>query len=243
MLKLSKTEAGNAAVFAAAGVYTSPNFMVHICEKTALLLERQTRLRVVRAQLLFPYGDWSSSLVRQIRQVHRDIRLKAETLGATEQSIGGRSLIEVIGDMSGIDYAVLIGHSGGGVAAVHAASALRRSAPELQTHIVQIGCPRCAIPPQLKHRVRYLYAVNRVNGNVKDPICRLGSWGGWEMSAFGIPRWNSRKFAPGESTPLPIIGGHADYFRDHEPFRNEAGRTNMDIVSETMLEGLVSPAK
>ncbi|MDF2717089.1 MAG: hypothetical protein K0R28_4014 [Paenibacillus sp.] len=236
MQKLSRTEAGRAAVFAAAGVYTSPTFMEDILATAVRLLEENTWLQVSRSGLLFPYGDWSCGLLRQIRQVRRDMPLKN---GAFERSIGGGSLIETFGDLSGVDMLLLIGHSGGGVAAVHAASLLGQRQPGLDVRIVQIGCPRFAIPPELKARVRYLYAVHPATGSTKDPICRIGSWGGWERSALGVPRWNPLKFAPGERAPVPIIGSHADYFRDRPPFRNEDGRTNLDLVSELLLAGLI----
>jgi hypothetical protein len=236
MRKLSRTEAGNAAIFAAAGVYTSPTFMVDILGKAIELLQSHTRLRVVRSGLLFPYGDWNTGLLRQIRQVRQDMSLHGVSYG---RSIGGRGMTEAFGDLNGIDVLLLLGHSGGGLAAVHAAAPLGSPLPGLDVRIVQIGCPRFAIAPELRMRVHYLYAVGRAGGPVKDPICRIGSWGGWERSAHGIPRWNPLKFAPGERTPVPIIGGHADYFRDRAPFRNKAGLTNLDIVSETLLAGLV----
>lgn len=236
MLKLSRTEAGKAAVFAAAGVYTSPTFMEDILATAVTLLENNTTLQVVRSGLTFPYGDWSCGLLKQIRQVRRDMSLRR---GTFERSIGGRSLIGSFGDLSGVDALLLIGHSGGGVAAVQAASLLGGPLSGLDVHIVQIGCPRFAVPPELTARVRYLYAVHPATGATKDPICRIGSWGGWERSGLGVPRWNPLKFAPGERTPVPIIGGHADYFRNRPPFRDEDGRTNLDLVSELALTGLI----
>ncbi|TMV53086.1 hypothetical protein FE783_02565 [Paenibacillus mesophilus] len=236
MLKLSRTEAGKAAIFAAAGVYTSPTFMEDILAAAVQLLEHNTRLQVARSGLSFPYGDWSCGLLKQIRQVRRDMSIRR---GAFERSIGGRSLIGSFGDLSGVDALLLIGHSGGGVAAVHAASLLGARLPGLDVHIVQIGCPRSAVPPELQARVRYLYAVHPATGAAKDPICRIGSWGGWERSGLGVPRWNPLKLAPGLRAPVPIIGGHADYFRDRPPFRNEDGRTNLELVNELLLAGLI----
>lgn len=197
-------------------------------------LKRELKLEVAGSSLLFPYGDWSCPLIPQIRQVRRDMILRS---GSFERSIGGRSILDEIGRMEEADVVLFIGHSGGGVASVHAASLLDERLPAIQTRIVQIGCPRFAIPPVMRDRVRYIYA-SRANGSGKDPITRIGSWGGWEKGGIGIPRWNPLKFAPEERIPVPIIGGHADYFRDHDRFRSDTGSTNLDLVLERMLAGL-----
>ncbi|GAA3408630.1 hypothetical protein ACFFNY_07625 [Paenibacillus hodogayensis] len=225
-----------AAVFAAAGVYTSPNFMEGVLERIARTLTEQAGMNVVRSALLFPYGDWSSGLFRQIRQVRRDMSLPVH---AFDRSLGGRMVLEALDDCSAADLLFLIGHSGGGVAAVHAAMQLRRLAGAPHIRIAQIGCPRGRIASELRPNVRYLYAVHPAGGAPKDPICRIGSWGGWESGTFGLPRWNPLKHAPGERIPVPIIGGHADYFRERPPFLDQAGRSNLDIVAENMLRGLI----
>lgn len=234
MLKLSKTAAGNALVYAVAGVYTSPDFMEGVLDKIVRTLNARPGLTVARAALLFPYGDWGSGLVRQIRQVRRDLSLRTD---AFARSGGGLRLAEAIGDPGDAKLLLLIGHSGGGLAAVHAAMMLRQRT-DLRIRIAQIGCPRGRIAPELRADVRYLYAVNPASGAAKDPICRIGSWGGWERGAFGLPRWNPLKHAPRERTPVPIIGGHADYFRDRDPFRHATGRTNLELVAERILAGV-----
>ena len=236
MQKLSRTEAGNTVVCAVAGVYTSQTFMEDICRTFVQMLERKTRLHVVRSGLLFPYGHQDSGLVRQLRLVGRDMLVQK---GPYEKSIGGRVLIDLIGNLDGVDYLMLIGHSGGGVASVHAAAMLQKRRPELTSYILQVGCPRFITAPELKERVLYLYAVNEDSGSPKDPICRIGSWGGWEKGPHGVPRWNPEKYAPIDRIPVPIIGNHADYFRSREPFRNQSGLSNLEIVAETLIEGIV----
>lgn len=232
MRKLSIPHKSKAAVYAAAGVYTSPNFMEGVLKAVVAVLEREPKLDVVGAGLLFPYGDWSSPLLPQIRQVYRDMTRRS---GNYERSIGGSRILSEIGSGDEADIILFIGHSGGGVASVHAASLLDERLPAIQTRIVQIGCPRFAIPRVMRDRVRYLYAT-KANGSAKDPITRIGSWGGWEKGAVGMPRWNSLKYAPEERITVPILGGHADYFRNYEPFRSEEGRSNLDLVLEKMLE-------
>lgn len=236
MRKLSSTTAGKAAVYTSSGVYSSPTFMADMLAAAVRLVETFTRLTVIRSGLLLPYGDWTVSLPWQIRQVRRDMALRDEH---AERTVGGGALLAEIGDISGLDALVLIGHSGGGVAAVRAAALLAKQRPELDMAVAQIGCPRFAIPEELRTRVHYMYAVGKSGRIAKDPICRIGSWGGWELNDLGIPRWNPLKCAPGKRTPVRIIGGHADYFRARDPFRHEDGRSNLDIVSAAVLEGMV----
>ncbi|MBD2863177.1 alpha/beta hydrolase family protein [Paenibacillus oceani] len=233
MRKLSIPHKSKAAVYVAAGVYTSPNFMEGVLKAVVDVLEREPKLDVVGAGLLFPYGDWSCPLLPQIRQVYRDMTLRS---GNYERSLGGGRILSEVGSGDEADILLFIGHSGGGVASVHAASLLDERLPAIQTRIVQIGCPRFAIPPVMCDRVRYLYAA-KANGSGKDPITRIGSWGGWEKGAAGVPRWNPLKFAPDERIPVPLLGGHADYFRNYEPFRCAEGHSNLDLVLEKMLEG------
>ncbi|RKN85264.1 hypothetical protein [Paenibacillus ginsengarvi] len=243
MHKLSRTEADKTFVFAAAGVYTSPDFMQGVLKRIVSMLERQKGLRVAHAALLFPYGDWGSPLLRQIREVRRDMALRGS--GRFERSVGGSAIIRAIGDCTGADRLLFIGHSGGGVASVHAAMTLLRQAgsegeggswkPDIR--IAQIGCPRCSIPPEMQARVRYLYAAGRSEGSSKDPICRLGSWGGWDRNGpLVVPRWNPLKHAPQKRIAIPVIGGHPDYFRDHAPYIDELGRSNLDRVADCILD-------
>lgn len=102
-----------AAVYAIAGVYTSPDFMAGVLHRMTSLLNKHTPMRVVRSQLLYPYGDWSASLLRQIRQVRGDLaRRKA---GVRWRNSGGQRLPALLEDGHGrdIDKLLLIGHSAG----------------------------------------------------------------------------------------------------------------------------------
>jgi hypothetical protein len=167
------------------------------------------------------------------------MRLNASTTAKIGRSIGGCLLIEQLGDLSGIDFVLLLGHSGGGVASIHAAYMLGLTRPELHVHTVQIGCPRSPIPPQLRDQVHYLFAVDSGKTTVKDPVCRLGSWGGWDAGLAGLPRWNRLKQAPPVRTPVPIVGNHPDYFRDHPPFLGKTGQSNLDILTGLVMDELL----
>lgn len=230
-----------AAVYAIAGVYTSPDFMAGVLYRMTRLLDKHTPMQVVRSQLLFPYGDWSASLLRQIRQVRGDLTRRKG--GGHLRNSGGQRLSALLEDGHGrdIDKLLLIGHSGGGVAAVHAACEWSRLYPHLDIRIAQVGSPRAPIPDDWRDRVHYIYAVEPKRGRIKDPICLIGSWGGWERGQYGLPLWNASLHAPVKRTALPIIGGHADYFRDRDPFRDSAGQTNLERVSAVLLEHFAVP--
>lgn len=121
-----------------------------------------------------------------------------------------------------------MGHSGGGVAGIHAAELLRLEGIPVE-RVIQIGSPRCRIPLEWQKATSYVFAVN-ARGKIADPITRLGSWGGWELSGRGVPLWNPVKYAPAHRVALPLIGGHPDYFRSREPFLDEQGVSNLEHV-------------
>jgi hypothetical protein len=134
----------------------------------------------------------------------------------------------------------LVGHSGGGVAAVHAAEALLAAGAAEGCRLVQIGSPRCAVPEPLQARTAYVYAARAGSRRPADPICRLGSWGGWERAARFALRWNRRRYAPATIASLPLVGGHADYFRDHGMFRQaDGGATNLQLTVDAMWPTLM----
>lgn len=149
---------------------------------------------------------------------------------------------------------VLIGHSGGGVAALHAACLLRRREDGKPPYVIMIGSPKCRIPGELRDSVLYLFAGGRKHQGAlplrgseaawrhrpADPIARLGTFGGWERTArYGLPVWRSDKHAPSERRPVPIVGGHADYFRGRPPFVSEEGATNLARIVEATRGWLV----
>ncbi|MBB6674954.1 hypothetical protein [Cohnella nanjingensis] len=269
-----------------AGVKTAPHFMEGLRE--ALAAKLADAGCTVHSELLFPYGDWSRSAVAQLREMRHDLQLR---FGRYERSIGGRRALEAMETPAPAGRTILIGHSGGGVAAVHAAQLrLARDGGEPDA-AVMIGSPRCRIPEALRGSVLYLYAAGKrlrrdagagapvtereqegagepvrervgVEGLKRegagvpvheretpgepvrehegaregvrkpaDPICRIGSFGGWRAAgAFRVPAWQADKYAPAAVRGVPILGGHADYFRRSAPFVNDAGQSNLEMT-------------
>lgn len=228
-----------AAVFAAAGFNTAPNFMAELVEELKRRLLAERKLAAVSCALLFPYGDWSAGSVAQLRMIRRDLALP---LSGYARSTGAKHIVKAIsGTLSNkaAGRLILLGHSAGGAAAVQAAAQLL-SAGEPWANglaVFQIGSPKVKVPEPLRERVCYLYA-GRPDGKSRDPVCAIGSWGGWERGRGGLPRWNRFLHAPGRIRAVPIIGGHRDYFRSREPFRNEEGLTNLEMVLERLMEEL-----
>jgi hypothetical protein len=231
-------------VYAIAGIGTSEDFM----EGLLLELERRYFEQTggagrIRSALLHPYGAWDRSLLAQLREMRRDLWLR---LGRRAGSLGGRRVLQRI-EADGAATAGplwLVGHSGGGIAAVHAAEALLAAyGAAADCRLAQIGSPRCAVPEPLQARTAYVYAARAGSRRPADPICRLGSWGGWERASRLGLRWNRLRHAPATVAPLPLVGGHADYFRDHGVFRQaEGGATNLQLTVDAMWPTLMKGA-
>ncbi|MFD2333653.1 hypothetical protein ACFSR7_30715 [Cohnella sp. GCM10020058] len=148
------------------------------------------------------------------------------------------------------EIALFVGHSAGGVAAVHASGLLLAREGGLPSPVVMIGSPKCRIPGPLRDAVLYVQAEGpqkargaalgsraaapsrpeaRSASRTADPICRIGSFGGWGKNADRLlPGWHGDRHAPGARAAVRIAGGHADYFRDRAPYISGDGRTNMD---------------
>lgn len=239
----------NADLYLIAGFRTAPLFM----EEFRLALHgRLEKAGVsVRSKLLFPYGDWSRRPVAQLLEIRRDMGLGVSGLA---RSIGGRNVLKAL-EADGIDgenegagdrLPILIGHSGGGVAAVHAASLLHERKGGEPCPVVMIGSPKCRIPEALRGSVLYLQAAGkRAKGGSRevssDPVTRLGSFGGWQLSGGkGWRVWRRDKHAPETIASVPVAGGHADYFRSQAPFIDDEGRSNLDRISEAVWQWLTS---
>lgn len=224
-------------LFALSGIGTAPGFMKEFHEQLCLRLAGGTGAAVAGG-LLFPYGDWSRQVHAQIWEVWRDIRLPC---GAWQRS---RGLAAVRGELEeaacGKGPVVLVGHSGGGVAAIHAASMLLAASPGRPVAVVEIGSPRSPVPPALQEAALYGYAA-RPNGGGRDPVCRLGSWrdaGRQRQFSAGVGAAGPRRTGllsfggewrpPGTVLPLPIVGRHPDYFRS--AMRNARGESNLELT-------------
>ncbi|RJE87643.1 hypothetical protein D3P07_15110 [Paenibacillus sp. 1011MAR3C5] len=173
-------------------------------------------------QVLFPYGDASRSLMRQLLEVKTDLsnRMRAGR-------IGGKYVWQQIKDTVKGEKALFIGHSGGGAAAYQAARLLEEEGAVRDFRVVQVGSPRTPIHPELRDRVSYFHSIDSL-GKLNDPISRIGSWGGWTRSGRTMPTWNRLKYAPGYVEGIPTVGGHADYFRNTEPFMDTESVCNLD---------------
>ena len=214
-----------------AGLATASWFLDEIREQLAERLEQATGQPVCSLSI-FPYGDSLRHPYRQFREIRRDTLRRR----SWQRSIGGRRAAEEISRHSRSDNRLLVGHSGGGVAALHAAQLLVRAEERCRQYwIVQIGSPRCPVPSYLRDKTLYLYSVDKT-GKAKDPICKLGSWGGWERTRYGVWRWNSSLYAPATILPLQMVGGHPDYFRSH--LLNAAGQSNLELVLVAITDWL-----
>ncbi|WP_080838058.1 hypothetical protein [Cohnella massiliensis] len=218
-----------------AGLRTAPLFMEGF--RVALHGRLEASGRSVRSRLLFPYGDWSRAVVPQLWEIRRDIGAGARR---PERSIGGRRVLDLLlgeGREQGT-RTLLVGHSAGGLAGLQAAQRLQALEGGEPSPVVMIGSPRCRIPEAMLPYVLYMYAAGAEapsGGSFRpaDRVSRLGSFGGWTARPRRLPSWTADKFAPAHSRALPIVGGHADYFRERPPFVGPSGRSNLELTLET----------
>lgn len=225
------------AVFAAAGWRTAPNFMVELIETLKRRLTAERGMRVVSSGLLFPYGDWSVGSVSQLRAIRRDLMLP---MSQFNRSAGAKRIVKSVTAALAegpAERLILVGHSAGGAAAVQAAALLSGTCRARGIAVFQIGSPKVKVPAALRERVYYAGA-GRPRGKIRDAVCAIGNWGGWERGSGGIPRWNRLLYAPATISAVPIVGGHRDYFRNQAPYLNEDGVSNLEIMLDWLLDAL-----
>lgn len=172
--------------------------------------------------VLFPYGDASRNVIKQVLEVKTDLSNRMSA-----GRIGGRLVWQQIKDNVKGQRALFIGHSGGGAAAYQAARMLAEEGALQDYRVVQVGSPRTPIHPDMRDKVSYFHSVDCF-GKLNDPISRIGSWGGWSRTGGVMPRWNRYKYAPGYVEGIPTVGGHADYFRNTEPYMDTNSVCNLD---------------
>lgn len=215
----------------AAGFATAPGFLDPFRER---LHEGFVQLgHAVKSCSLLPYGDWHRGKPQQLWEIYHDLRLYPETY---KHSIGGNRMLHALDDdseaMAGETCAyVMVGHSGGGVAALHAASFLMHAQKRV-LGIIQIGTPKCRIAEDLQAQTLYVRGLFR--NSVKqakrwtvDPITRLGSWGSNRGVQKGL-------YPPGTIVDIPLIGRHPDYFRTAVPFMQTEKGANESIMYRTV---------
>lgn len=205
-------DSADIVIYVSAGFATAANFLDDFADKLASRFVQAGKR--VSVHVHFPYGDWGRSKTGQLQEIIRDMWHNAHRLKSV---YGGKNLLNFVKETKGHAQKLLfIGHSAGAVASIMAAEELAREGHSI-LGVIQIGSPRCAIPVSLKHKVLYVHATNPQN-QARDPIPRLGTWGGWSRTRLGIHGWNRAKHAPIHQLMLPLIGSHADYFRDHNPY-------------------------
>lgn len=225
-------------LFISAGVATASDFMEGF--RRALQLKLEAAGKEARSELLFPYGDWSRPVTAQLREIAHDLRPGA---GYHRMSIGGTRLLAAVEKhmperQSLPRRTILIGHSAGGIASVQAAQLLLHAGEE-PCPIIMIGSPKCRIPVKLRDALLYIRAAGaagnrRAAPKLGDPVTRIGTFGGWNAVKYRIPVWERDKHAPHMSLDLPIIGGHADYFREKNPYIHADGRSNLDMTLDAI---------
>ncbi|MFC5653115.1 hypothetical protein ACFPYJ_29195 [Paenibacillus solisilvae] len=233
------------SMYLLSGLATAPHFM----DSFRLALHRMIEKKAasVHSELLFPYGDWSRRVIPQLREIGHDLRLGVSRYG---RSIGGKRAIEAVQARQRSGHAdrgrtIWIGHSGGGVAAVHAAGMQLEREGGMPSPSVLIGSPKFRIRQELRHSVLYVYAAADEaapgrGSSVKtaDRISRLGTFGGWTANNQWLPSWSVDKYAPQAACGVPIIGGHPDYFREQEPFINSHGLSNQWLTLQAIWSWL-----
>lgn len=222
------------ALFTLAGVATSPGFMDTVREELAVRLSSQGY--AVEAASLYPYGDWSRRLVPQLLEIARDLTDIQERVWS---SVGARAARErVIQAAEAGRTVLLIGHSGGGITAVQLANQLMKSG-YAAPFVIMVGSPKFPIrPAKLRERTLFLSAVGK-DGKGKDPVVRLGRWGGWVRGAASqLPIWRRDAHAPGTIAEIPLIGWHPDYFRNYAPYIDEEGISNLEHTLRPLLSWL-----
>lgn len=219
------------AMYVLAGLKTSPDFMEQFRIHMAKRLELEGWM--VYSELLFPYGNWHRPLLPQLQEIRKDMMLSRKK---HPHSIGGRYAASAI-NASYTDGAILIiGHSAGGMAGIHAASILMETGFTAPS-IVQIGSPKCRIPQALQASTLFIRAIDD-RGRSKDAITRIGSWTGWERGRGGMPLRASRLYAPGTCRDIVMIGGHPDYFRASPAYVNIEGVSNLEMTTDVIWRWL-----
>ena len=220
-------------IFLLAGVQTKPSAFQALSEQ----LKERLALRgfMPEIEILFPYGDAERKLWKQVLEVGIDLRYKGFYKG-----IGGKKVWHLVEPHIHSSKLLFIGHSGGGIAAYQIAKHIYHL---YQSHfeslgVIQIGSPKIKIANPLKNHVAYIHAIDE-QGQLKDPISKLGNWGGWNAKAKPMRIfWDKHKHAPKHVHGIETIGGHADYFRIAPTFRDAQQRCNLDKTMQSIEKWL-----
>jgi len=122
-------------VYLLAGVRT-PTCTFNHCKKKLDERLRSDGLEPI-IHVLFPYGDASRNVLRQVLEVKSDLSNRISA-----RRIGGRHVLNQIKKTFRGNRMLMIGHSGGGVAAYQAARMVEEHGIAEDFRIVQVGSPR-----------------------------------------------------------------------------------------------------
>ncbi|WNQ12143.1 hypothetical protein MJA45_03585 [Paenibacillus aurantius] len=175
----------------------------------------------VHVRDLYPYGSMDGvhskrfyrHLAKQALKVSRDMYVRYE------RNIGGRLAYEKIKadyDQYGSGDIILIGHSGGGIAAYNTAQLLSDDGYRV-ARVILVGAPEQWIHKDWHNRVHALRKAGRI-----------GDWVTW----LGKPCFG----APKVSDEVNIVGGHTDYFRWDKVDDN--GVSNLQKVMDRIWQWL-----
>lgn len=218
------------SLYILAGFATSSNFMDDFIRE---LKQHYEKLGAqVAISMLFPYGDWNRTAIKQLFEISGDLMPR---FGRKRHYLRGHKVADYIKASYTGGEIVIIGHSSGGVVGVHAAKLLHAEQLPI-ARVVQIGSPKCSISFSHQASTMFIYGMN-AKGHISDPVTRIGSWGGWEKNG-SIFRWNPRRYAPASIVGVPILGGHADYFRNTKPFIDGNGAVNLEKITNHLWEWL-----
>lgn len=215
-------------IFLIAGVGSSTSIFNDCTHELQQRFHETGREPVIRS--LFPYGDRSQSLMRQIAAVGKDL----SRLGTAVRA-GGKAIAEQVRRLTDGRPALFIGHSGGGVAAYLGAYLLCTEGVISDCRVIQVGSPKLPIHPDYRSKVSYYFSVDD-NGKRNDPVTRIGSWGGWNKNRLGMWYWDRRKYAPGHISTITVMGGHPHYFRGRDPFIHPSRGSNLTLTLNTIWD-------
>lgn len=231
------SQAGSASewdIYLLAGIGSTPAIFDECIRELKTRFGKAGRDPVIRQ--LLPYGDHTQKLWRQVLEVAADL---VRIHGAWRS--GGRETAGQVRQFSSGRRVLFIGHSGGGVAAYHAAAMLSGEKAITDFRIVQVGSPKVPIRIPFRSKVSYFVAVDE-KGNLRDPVARLGSWSGWSRGRLGMFYWNRLKYAPGFIGTIPVLGGHEHYFRNDSRYTHPERGSNLSRTLDTIWEQVAEEA-
>lgn len=128
-------------VFLLAGVKTSPSAFHTLQQRLQHKLQEKGITPDI--EMLFPYGEMERNLLLQLMEVRADLSTYAYNAG-----IGGRKVWKRIEPYTDSRKLLLIGHSGGGVAAYQIARKIYEDRLPIETKVIQVGSPKTRIIPR-----------------------------------------------------------------------------------------------